>query len=137
MVAAITGAGAVGSTAFPNAALGVLAVLACVFTLKWASAVFIPVLLALMLSYALSPVVSSLHRLRIPRAVSAAVLLLGILGGTGSLLYSLSDDAVALIESLPQSALYRARFSGHKIELLIDRSRLPSTARSGLECSAA
>ena len=87
-----------------SASLGVLAVLACVFTLKWASAVFIPVLLGLMLSYALSPVVKGLHRLRIPRAAGAAVLLLGILGGAGSLLYSLSDDAVALIESLPRSA---------------------------------
>jgi predicted PurR-regulated permease PerM len=57
-----------------------------------------------MLSYALSPVVNRLHRFRIPRAVGAAVLLLGILGGTGALLYSLSDDAAALIESLPQSA---------------------------------
>jgi predicted PurR-regulated permease PerM len=58
----------------------------------------------LMLSYALSPVVNRLQRFRIPRAIGAAVLLLGILGGTGSLLYSLSDDAAALIESLPQAA---------------------------------
>ena len=72
--------------------------------LKWAGAVFIPVLLGLMLSYTLSPLVNRLQRWRVPRALSAAVLLLGIVAGTGSLLYSLSDDATALIESLPEAA---------------------------------
>jgi predicted PurR-regulated permease PerM len=87
-----------------SASLGVLAVLASIYTLRWASAVFIPVLLGLMLSYALSPIVNRLHRWRIPRALGAAVLLLGIVGGMGSLLYSLSDDGTALIESLPEAA---------------------------------
>jgi len=87
-----------------SVSLGVLAVLASVYTLRWAAAVFIPVLLGLMLSYALSPIVHHLHRWRIPRALGAAVLLLGIIGGTGSLLYSLRDDATALIESLPEAA---------------------------------
>jgi predicted PurR-regulated permease PerM len=87
-----------------SASLGVLAVLASVYTLRWASAVFIPVVLGLIVSYALSPIVNRLHRWHIPRALGAAVLLLGILGGMGSLLYSLSDDATALIESLPEAA---------------------------------
>jgi predicted PurR-regulated permease PerM len=87
-----------------SASLGVLAVLGSIYTLRWASAVFIPVLLGLMLSYALSPVVNRLHRWRIPRALGAGVLLLGIIGGMGSLLYSLSDDATALIDSLPEAA---------------------------------
>lgn len=87
-----------------SASLGVLAVLACVYMLKWASAVFVPVLLGLMLSYALSPIVSRLRRWHVPRALGAAVLLLGIAAGASSLLYSLSDDAAALIESLPDAA---------------------------------
>jgi predicted PurR-regulated permease PerM len=45
-----------------------------------------------------------LERWKIPRAVSAGVLLLGILGGTGGLVYSLSDDANDLIVSLPDAA---------------------------------
>ena len=87
-----------------STSLAVLAALACIFALKWAAAVFIPLLLGLMISYALSPIVDRLQRFRIPRAVGAAVLLLGILGGTGSLLYSLSDDAASMIESFPQAA---------------------------------
>jgi predicted PurR-regulated permease PerM len=84
--------------------LAVLAVLASVYILKWASAVFVPVLLGLMLSYALSPIVDRLRRWRIPRALGAAVLLTGIVVGTGSLLYSLGDEGAALVESLPETA---------------------------------
>ena len=84
--------------------LALLAVLAVVFVLHWARAIFIPLMLGVMISYALSPPVNLLQKWRIPRAIGAAVLLLGIVGGTGSLVYSLSDDAVRLIETLPDAA---------------------------------
>ncbi|MES2783973.1 MAG: AI-2E family transporter [Pseudomonadota bacterium] len=84
--------------------LVVLTVLAVLATLKWAAAFFIPVMVGLMFSYALSPVVDWLHKLRIPRAVSAAVLIIGILGGTGASMYAFSDDANELVQSLPDAA---------------------------------
>ena len=87
-----------------SASLAVLAVLASVFALRWASAVFIPVMLGLMFSYALSPAVDRLARWRVPRAAGAALLMTAILGGIGATGYSLSDDAVSLIESLPEAA---------------------------------
>ena len=87
-----------------SAALGVLAVLAVLATLRWASAFFIPLMLGFMFSYALSPIVDVLQRWRIPRAISAAVLIVGILGGLGASVYSFSDDANELIESLPAAA---------------------------------
>lgn len=89
---------------FRNLSLAVLAVIAAVFALDLASAVFIPVMLAVMLSYALSPVVNLLHQWRIPRAVGAMLVLLGIVGGVGSLAYSLSDDVAELIGTLPTAA---------------------------------
>jgi predicted PurR-regulated permease PerM len=88
-----------------SAALGVLMVLAVLAVLRLASGFFIPLMLGLVFTYALSPVVDWLHRrLRIPRALSAAVLILGILGGTGAAVYSLSDDANDLIATLPDAA---------------------------------
>lgn len=84
-----------------SVSLVVLATLACVFTLHWASAVFIPVMVGLLFSYALSPVVNWMEAYRIPRAVSAALLILGIVSGVGAGVYSLSDDANKLVELLP------------------------------------
>ena len=84
--------------------LALLTVLAVVFVLNWARAIFIPLMLGVMISYALAPFVNLMHKGRIPRAIGAAVLLLGILGGAGSLIYSLSDDASKLIETLPDAA---------------------------------
>ena len=84
--------------------LVVLATLACVFTLHWASAVFIPVMVGVLFSYALSPVVNWMHGYRIPRAVSAALLILSIVAGLGGAAYSLSDDANKLVELLPTAA---------------------------------
>lgn len=87
-----------------SVSLVVLATLASVFMLRWASAVFIPVMVGLMFSYALSPVVDWLAHRRIPRVLSAAVLVLGIVSGVGATVYSLSDDAGKLVESLPVAA---------------------------------
>lgn len=87
-----------------SASLVVIAVLASIYALRWASAVVIPVLLGLMVSYALTPLVNRLHAWSIPRAVGAATLLLLIASGAGTMVYSLSDDATAMIESLPEAA---------------------------------
>ena len=84
--------------------LVLLATMASVFMLRWASAVFIPLVVGILFSYGLSPVVDWLERRRIPRALSAAVLVLGIVSGVGATVYSLSDDASRLIESLPVAA---------------------------------
>ena len=87
-----------------SASLVVLAVLGAVFALRWASAVFIPLMLSLLATYALSPVVDRMERLRIPRWLGAAVLLLGIGGGLGTTGYSLSGSASQLLDSLPVAA---------------------------------
>lgn len=84
--------------------LVVLATMASVFMLRWASAVFIPVLVGILFSYALSPLVDGLQRWRIPRVLSAAMLILGITLGLGSAAYSLSDDASKLVALLPAAA---------------------------------
>lgn len=87
-----------------NVSLVVLAILAGLFVLQWARAVFIPVMLSVLLSYALSPLINWLESRRVPRWLSSAVLLLGILGAMGSGAYLLRLEAAQLIEALPAAA---------------------------------
>ena len=84
--------------------LMVLAGLGLLFVLHWAKAVFIPVMLSILFSYAFSPVVNWLEARRVPRWLGAAVLLLSILGAMGTTTYALSDEAAAMVESLPVAA---------------------------------
>lgn len=87
-----------------SVSLAVMAVFAGLFVLYWAKAVFIPFMLALTFSYALSPLVNWMELRRIPRAVGAGVLMLSILGAVSSTAYALSNEAATLVESLPAAA---------------------------------
>jgi predicted PurR-regulated permease PerM len=87
-----------------NMSLVVLAVLASVFVLHWAKAVFIPVMLSVLFSYALSPLVNWMELKHMPRWLGSAVLLLAILSAIGSTAYSLRDQAAQLVEALPVAA---------------------------------
>lgn len=87
-----------------STALVVIATLASLYVLNWASEVFVTLLMGLMLSYALTPVVNRMVRWHLPRALAAVVVLTGIVTGVGSVLYQLSDDAVAMVESMPETA---------------------------------
>ena len=87
-----------------SATLVLLAVLLTVATLKWAAGFFIPVMIGFLLSFALSPIVDALQRVRVPRALGAGVLILGVLFTAGAGLYSLADDVNAMVDSLPSAA---------------------------------
>ncbi|MET0517894.1 MAG: AI-2E family transporter [Burkholderiaceae bacterium] len=84
--------------------LVVIATLLSVFALHWARAVFVPVLMGLLFSYALAPLVDRLVRWHLPRWLAAAALLLGIAGSLGGGAYLLSDQADNLIQALPEAA---------------------------------
>jgi predicted PurR-regulated permease PerM len=87
-----------------SASMGLLAVLATLYTLHWAKDVFIPVLLGLMASYALTPLVDCLERWRQPRVLASALVLVAIVSSICLTSYRLSDDAGELIASLPEVA---------------------------------
>jgi hypothetical protein len=86
-----------------SASMAVLAVVAGLYALHWAAAVVVPLLLGLMGSYALEPIVRRMVQVGLPRLV-AAVLLVLLLGGIATTAYTLSDDAVSLVEELPAAA---------------------------------
>ena len=87
-----------------SAALTVLAVIAVVLTLQYAQAMVIPVVLGLLISYALEPIVAWLERWRVARPVGAAVVLIAVVASGGWLLYGLRSEASAIVEQLPAAA---------------------------------
>lgn len=87
-----------------NLSLALLALFASVALLHWASTVFIPIMLSLLLTTALQPAVDALQRWHVPRWLGAGILLLALLSGLASTAWSLSDGAVELVNSMPVAA---------------------------------
>lgn len=87
-----------------NLSLALLALFASVALLHWASAVFIPIMLSLLLTTALRPLVDVLYRYHVPRWLSAGALLISLVLGLASAAWSLSDGATQLVDSLPVAA---------------------------------
>jgi predicted PurR-regulated permease PerM len=81
-----------------------LAGLASVYTLHWAKAVCIPLLVGMLFSYALSPIVAWLQQRGVARAVSAALLVMTLVVSLALGAYSLSGQASKLVELMPQAA---------------------------------
>jgi len=87
-----------------NAWIVLLAVLATLYVLHWASPVLIPVMIGVMISYALSPLVNAMEKWHIHRAIGAAIPLICLVAGAGWLVFSLGDEAAGIIETLPDAA---------------------------------
>lgn len=87
-----------------SAALTVLAVLATILVLQYAQAMIIPIVLGILISYALEPIVARLTKWRVPRPISAAIVLVAVTGATGYLLYGLRSEGSAIVEQLPAAA---------------------------------
>jgi len=84
--------------------LTVIAIVAVTYMLQWAQEVFIPIVLSVLISYALEPVVLWLMRLRLPRALASAVVVALLTGAAGYSAYALADDAAAIVADLPEAA---------------------------------
>jgi len=102
-----------------SAALTLLALLAIVLLLQYAQAMIIPIVLGVLISYALEPIVAGMTRWHVPRPLAAALVLFAVVGVGGWTLYSLRWQASAIVEQLPQSA--------RRLRQIVERRR-PTTA---------
>lgn len=84
-------------------ALVVVATILSIYFLQWAQQLLIPIVLAILLSFALTPVVNGMARV-VWRGVAAAlsIVLACVLLGVG--VWAVSDDAIAVVRDLPQAA---------------------------------
>jgi predicted PurR-regulated permease PerM len=86
-----------------SAALWVLAVVAVIFFLQQAKDVLVPIVLAILLSYALSPFVDRCSRWKIPRALSAGILLMAGVGLLSVSIYALDNQLTTIVNGLPEA----------------------------------
>jgi len=82
----------------------VLAVAAVLALLWWASGVLVPILLSVLLAYALEPPVGFLERHHVPRVLGVLLVLIGALAGLGYGVSKLGEPASAFIDQMPGQA---------------------------------
>jgi predicted PurR-regulated permease PerM len=100
-----------------NVPLTVLAVIAVILLLQFASGVFIPIVIAILISYSLRPSVASLQRHGVPAPIgSALVLALGLtIVGFGT--YKLTGQVGQIIDEVPAAAhRIRTRIREHQAQ---------------------
>ena len=81
-----------------------LGLLAFVAALYLARGFFVPLLIGIIASYALHPLVDKLEAWRIPRGIGSALVVAVVVGAVSWMGASMSVDAAALIEKLPEAA---------------------------------
>ena len=84
-------------------AIRLVPALAVIVGLWGGQVVLIPLVLSVLISYALEPFVSRLGSLHIARPFAVPLLLMALLGVTGFGIYSLRSEAVLFIEQLPEA----------------------------------
>ena len=100
-------------------AIMVLAGVAVIAFLRWATAFFIPLIAGILIAYALRPVVDALVRVHVPRPVSASAVLVLVVAALACGVYALGDDFQRAIATLPDAA--------RKIRVALDQSRIRQT----------
>lgn len=80
-----------------------LFVLAAFYTLYFARAFFLPIILAVLLDFLLSPLIRTLKRARIPEPLGAALVIIALLGTAGVAVYGLVGPAKEWATKLPGS----------------------------------
>ena len=86
-----------------GASLVTLAVLATLFALQAASKFIIPIVISILLAYALDPLVSWLERRRVPRVIGALLTLLVLVCGSAYSVYALRFQAQAIVDEVPNA----------------------------------
>jgi predicted PurR-regulated permease PerM len=84
--------------------LSVIAVLAGILMLQYAQSVLIPLVIGVLISYVLAPAVDSMERRGLNRVVGSTIALLLLCGTIGLGLYSLTGQAMAIVERVPEAA---------------------------------
>ena len=86
-----------------RAALIVLLVFALAYTLQATRELVLPIVVALVIAIVLSPIAAWLHKLRLPHALAAGIVVVLFAGSVAAGLYALADPAASWMERAPQT----------------------------------
>ena len=84
-----------------SAAVVVLTFVATLYFISWAQAVLVPLVVAILVSYALDPLVSGMERFRVPRTLGAALVLILLVGTLAAASIPLQRETMAILEKAP------------------------------------
>jgi len=93
----------IGTSSAIGISLVVLATIAVIWALQWTKVFMIPLAVAILATFWLMPMVDWLHRLRIPRALGAAIVLGTVILALGGAGYALRDDARDFLNGLAKA----------------------------------
>jgi predicted PurR-regulated permease PerM len=130
-------------------ALIVLGLLGTIVLLKFAEPVLIPVVVAVLISYVLGPAVLSMQRRGIPPVLGAFLILALFCGGIGYGVYTLTDEALAIVDTVPvaarrlasrldsrgrrpEGALEKVQEAAKEVEKAAERATDPQTMAPGV-----
>ncbi|SFR39035.1 Predicted PurR-regulated permease PerM [Marinobacter gudaonensis] len=82
-------------------ALVILTSIATIFFIDWAQSVLLPLVIAVLISYSLDPVVSLFDRIRIPRPLSAALILMAFVSALAAASFPLKQETMAMLDKIP------------------------------------
>jgi len=113
-----------------------LFLLAVFYTLDLAQEFFLPIVLAILLDFLLSPVVRAFKRVGIPEPVGAGIVVLGLLAVLGIGIYRLSGPAAEYIALAPEgieTARAKLQALGGSVEQVTDAAERVERAAAGNE----
>lgn len=82
----------------------ILALCAATAMLQWAAPVLLPVVLSVLLFYALDPIVDRVEKLHVPRLAASFFVVLALVGGLGAGGYALWPQFDAVVRDIPDGA---------------------------------
>ncbi|WP_148863656.1 AI-2E family transporter [Marinobacter fonticola] len=119
-----------------STALVLLTTVATLYFIEWAQAVLLPLVVSVLLSYALDPLVSLLERLHLPRVLSAALILSLLVGILGLSSVPLKEEAAAMLDKVPvaMDRFQRTSNGGATEESMVEKAQ---KAAKKIEATAA
>ncbi len=121
--------------------LRILAVCAAVATLRFAAPVLLPVVVSVLVFYALSPLVDRVARWHVPRVLASVLVVVAMLGVTGASALALWPQVDAVVAKVPEGAaqlrtsLRRAR--GGRPDSALERVQAAASAIDSAAAEAA